>query len=492
MISSFFRHILEYPAIKGWLERHPRLAGQIKKRLSTQDFTGLPMTILGGLFFYVLALLLGIVQSILVYDPLIAVDIRIENLLYFLRSDPALHFFYVTTLLAESGVIIAAAVALTALLWFQRKRIWVLTLWLTLIPAEAVTYVGKLIFHRGRPDVIMQAVSEDSFSFPSGHATSAAAFYGLLTYLLLRNFKSWKARFVTAVTAAALIVMVDLSRLYLGVHYLSDVLAGNLVGFAALLLAIGATEWLIAENKVTRPERFRLRHAAGIVALELVIVFFLVKIAPLPSAGKAEPHSKATPVQEVLPLFEKGLLPRYTETPTGNKMEPISLIILTPEQCFVDAFSRAHWLLADGISLQSAKSMSKAAILNREYPTAPITPSFYNALPNDFGLEKETDRKSVRSRHHARFWKTEYVTSQGTLFVGTISLDTGLKWGIVHTIAPDIDTERDLLAADLKSSGNVLKDELIPFTKPELGANFLGDPFFTDGKAVFMTLRSCH
>ena len=77
------------------------------------------------------------------------------------------------------------------------------------------------------------------------------------------------------------------------------------------------------------------------------------------------------------------------------------------------------------------------------------------------------------------------------MYVGTASLDTGLKWGITHAIAPDIDTERDLFVSDTQKAGVVTEEKLIPFVSPTLGKNFSGDQFFTNGKAGFIVFSSC-
>ena len=74
--------------------------------------------------------------------------------------------------------------------------------------------------------------SETSFSFPSGHSSVAIAFYGALALVLARLLPRWRARLALALAAAALVAVIGLSRLYLGVHYLSDVLAGFAAGLA--------------------------------------------------------------------------------------------------------------------------------------------------------------------------------------------------------------------------------------------------------------------
>jgi undecaprenyl-diphosphatase len=203
------------------------------------------------------------------------------------------------------------------------------------------------------------------------------------------------------------------------------------------------------------------------------------------------PPKKQIGIGAIPALFEKGTLPLYTETLIGTHQEPINLLILANRQCLIDSLAKAQWRQADTLSFHSLKQAARAAIFNQGYDTAPMTPSFYDARPHDLGFEKQTEKQTIRARHHARFWETRFTTASGTLFVGTVSLDTGIKWSITHTIAPDIDTERQLLASDLQSKGLLTHKEDLSLVPPTLEKNFTGDAFFTDGKAVFLILKSC-
>jgi undecaprenyl-diphosphatase len=90
----------------------------------------------------------------------------------------------------------------------------------------------KLIFDRARPAVFEWGTHAASSSFPSGHAMSATVVYGTVAYLLARLQKHGWARAVTLLLAVIMIALVCLTRLYLGVHYPSDVLGGIIVGLA--------------------------------------------------------------------------------------------------------------------------------------------------------------------------------------------------------------------------------------------------------------------
>lgn len=154
-----------------------------------------------------------------------------------LQRSPLLDIFFKA--ITNAGLIIVLLfVILTIVLWTQKKREWILPLWLSMLIAEAVTYALKFIIQRPRPEFILGVdtlVKVSSFSFPSGHATIAFAALPLLYGLYPRLRYLW----------AVLALLIAFSRLYLGVHYLSDVVFGAMIGYACGLMVIGAVnrEW---------------------------------------------------------------------------------------------------------------------------------------------------------------------------------------------------------------------------------------------------------
>lgn len=107
-----------------------------------------------------------------------------------------------------------------------------------------VNYLMKLSFHRLRPPNPLIDKLEN-FSFPSGHATSAFIFYGLLTYLVWKTRIPKFYKFIIGTMLILFSLLIGFSRIYLRVHYLSDVLAGICIGFAWLILTV----WLFEKLK---------------------------------------------------------------------------------------------------------------------------------------------------------------------------------------------------------------------------------------------------
>lgn len=108
--------------------------------------------------------------------------------------------------------------------------------------------VIKFIVKRPRPQVL-PLVEERGYSFPSGHSMISLAFYGFLIYLIYNNIKNKKYKYALMISLSILIVLIGISRVYLGVHYLSDVLAGFIVSIIYLLIFIESFSKVVKNEK---------------------------------------------------------------------------------------------------------------------------------------------------------------------------------------------------------------------------------------------------
>jgi len=159
------------------------------------------------------------------------------------RTNRGIGIFQVITLFGNWQLIVPAILIIIILLFLKHKTEFIYPFAVTIASAEVVTFFGKLLFHRGRP--LLAVINETDFSFPSGHATIAVAFYGYLAYFFIKSLKD-KYTWPIIILTFLIIILIGFSRLYLGVHYLSDVLAGYLVGGLAL---IGGIVWTEKLNK---------------------------------------------------------------------------------------------------------------------------------------------------------------------------------------------------------------------------------------------------
>lgn len=487
MTSFIYRH----PDIKRWLDNHPKLIQFFWVRFNTKCFFGFPFTLIILASVSCLWIFISIAQDYFAGDSLIAADIRIANLLFSLRSVSGVHILYGLTGLGSpiTGLIVIGI--LTAVIaWYKQWKTALLgVFWF--IGVEGTAFFLKFLFHRTRPDLLLRAIYEDSYSLPSGHATTAAFIFGYTGYLAFLRYKTKKARVTIFLLAIILIAVVDFSRMYLGVHYFSDVVAGNMVGFLGVFAVIVLDQWFLKSHSSKQFITPRIALIGAIVAL-LVTPIVLYNVNSSPWTTPSDPELQQIQTSDVQALFRSGTLPTHSETLIGEAQEPVSLILVVPDACLSTDFAQAGWTQAVELELSSIFKIAEAALFHDAYLAAPMTPSFYNTRVHDFGFERPTEVESVRQRHHARFWDTFYATPNGRLYVGTASLDTGIKWGITHSIAPDIDTERDEIVSDLVKAGVVEFYETIDnFVDPVLGQNFAEDFFFTNGGAVFMQLKDC-
>lgn len=140
------------------------------------------------------------------------------------------------------GAPVLTAVLVVAAIVFARNGDWTRAVMMLVAGGggAALNIALKAIFHRGRPEYASEFITGTSWSFPSGHAMDSLVGYGLLTYFLLENKRpSWQGYVLIAVTCIV-VGFVGFSRIYLGVHYVSDVVAGFLAGAVWLFVCLEA------------------------------------------------------------------------------------------------------------------------------------------------------------------------------------------------------------------------------------------------------------
>jgi undecaprenyl-diphosphatase len=151
------------------------------------------------------------------------------------------------TALGSTSILGSVFVAVAMLLWLRHRRVAAAVLVITMAGSVLLVESLKLGFHRPRPVPFFGITAPGSFSYPSGHSLSSFAFFSVLSYLLAARLSKRWTRVLVWLLAIALIGLVGLSRIYLGLHYPTDVVAGYLTAFV----------WVIA---VTTGHRVYCRH----------------------------------------------------------------------------------------------------------------------------------------------------------------------------------------------------------------------------------------
>ena len=142
---------------------------------------------------------------------------------------------FITNLGNPKTVVVVAAFTL-GILWWRRYRIETYIFVLTCLGGLILNTGLKLFFSKPRPQLWTLLISEKSFSFPSGHALGSMVLYGFIAYLLAIHYLKFSQ--IIYGLAVILIATIGISRLYLGVHWPTDVIAGYGVGFLWLMICI--------------------------------------------------------------------------------------------------------------------------------------------------------------------------------------------------------------------------------------------------------------
>jgi undecaprenyl-diphosphatase len=137
---------------------------------------------------------------------------------------------------------VLCVVILGAFLYFHRSRLAAL-LGITMVGMGALDEALKLAFRRPRP-VAFFGPTPNSYSFPSGHAFGSVCFYGVLAAILATRVRGTAAKWSVWTVAILLMAMIGFSRIYLGVHYPSDVIAGYCAG-AVWVAAVGLLDRIL-------------------------------------------------------------------------------------------------------------------------------------------------------------------------------------------------------------------------------------------------------
>lgn len=186
------------------------------------------------LLFICLAIFILILINVL-NGNVVGLDNAIYNAIISLKSNFVTAFFKAITKFADEETLIL--IAIVGLIVIKNRKIGA-SIAVNLASSAFVNHLIKEMVQRPRPPIELRMVEESSFSFPSGHAMTSATFYGLIIYFVLKNVKNKKIKNTICITLSLLILLIGISRIYLGVHYASDVLAGFTFAIVYLVLYI--------------------------------------------------------------------------------------------------------------------------------------------------------------------------------------------------------------------------------------------------------------
>lgn len=232
--------------------RFERQIAFLRERLSPEGLFGLHLTIGGVVLIGAAWLFGGIAEDLITGDPLTVVDVIISDWFRTYATPSFTAKMTFVSAFASMPAVLGSCIAISIVLLWKRLWYWLLALALVVPGGVLLNLMLKLAFARARPgwgDLL-------GYSFPSGHTMTATLLYGLLGVLVfLLPARSWYYHAATIVLVFSIICAVGFSRIYLGAHYFSDVVAAFAAGMAWLAICVTSVETL-------RRHRHRLPHAS--------------------------------------------------------------------------------------------------------------------------------------------------------------------------------------------------------------------------------------
>jgi undecaprenyl-diphosphatase len=241
--------LLAYPPVARLRTRYDAQLRWLLRRLTPGQYLGLHLTVgllaaAGGLWLFG-----GLAEDLLTGDPIVRFDRVVDDYLHTHATPTLTKFFLIVTAFGSIEAMVLLGVVVAAGLAWRQKWTFLVT-WLAAVAGSAfLNHVLKGLFARPRPHFEHPLLVETSYSFPSGHAMESFVAYGMLSYFAVLALRSWESRVGVVCGAALLVVLIGFSRMYLGVHYFSDVIAGYAAGGVWLSALITGAETMRRGSK---------------------------------------------------------------------------------------------------------------------------------------------------------------------------------------------------------------------------------------------------
>lgn len=190
-------------------------------------------------FFSILLFIL--ITHITLSKEILNIDTVIFKVIRSIESPGVTVFFKTVTQFASFPVFL---ILCCLILIFLKRKLYFWIIGLNLVNVSVLNYILKIIFRRPRPSDFT-LITETGFSFPSGHSMASLAFYGLLIYLIHRSELKKNKKIILTTILSVIIVLVGISRIYLGVHYTSDVIGGFCFGISYIIIFVEISKKII-------------------------------------------------------------------------------------------------------------------------------------------------------------------------------------------------------------------------------------------------------
>lgn len=234
--------------VRKLLTPFPKTRDFFIKRFDNRKLSGLNLTLAFIIFLSLFSLLSGVTEEFIEQDFIIQIDYWVAKNVALVRIEPVIDLFHYITFLGNVQFILFLLIIISLIMIFKYNYFWILPLIISVVGSISFAWLSKYFFLRSRP--IEAIFFEQSPAFPSGHATVAMSFYAILFYIWWRQQSSCNIRVIITFLGSSFVLLLAFSRIIIGVHYLTDVIAGLLLGGLWFVVAVSLYEWLNDKNYI--------------------------------------------------------------------------------------------------------------------------------------------------------------------------------------------------------------------------------------------------
>ncbi len=502
--QGFGSRLLTDQRVQNFAAQHPKFWTFFTERFNPHRGFGLYLT-LGFLFTGLFsALFFRIVQEVFLRTPLIRIDLRVYELMQEFHHPVSDTFFLISTYLGSLPVLlILTGLVLFWLMLYNRDFSSVILL-AGVIFGQGLVFFLKYVFERPRPAPFFPELAPLSVSFPSVHAFNSLLFYGLLVYFLLGAVRPWRMRFALAFIASFLAMVIGFSRIYLGLHWASDVLGGFALAAVWLTVLITASEmrrrgtgefpWLRGWRPVSLNRTWRLVILTPVTlsALAGAGLYIQERASEVASARNREETIRVLP-ETTTPEELATRLPLFTEDLGGNPERPLSMVLFADQTTLIDTLLSDGWEPAAPTGLTSFLNRTFAALQGSTHLRSAALPHLVQGKTQDMTLVNAPHEG--QGRKVLLLWKFPLRLTDGRTAWGlSVSYHPGNRklLGVplpLPLLQPQIDRQRDLLLDTLRDAGAVEKWTPHRAADSFSGEDVAGNEFVSDGQVYLVWLE---
>jgi undecaprenyl-diphosphatase len=405
LAASFINSLYEALSLK---------AGSLAARcLNPKKFSGLPRLalLLAALFLIIATIFIG-------YSPdvLAGIDQRFSLLTSLFSDRRVAAAAFLLTILGSTTFIISLSVVAGFWLMLERRRSYIIGLLISV--GGSLLSISILKFFIARPRPLPTFYFENFYAFPSLHAALALACFIFLSYYAIRAYPRWSRNVSLVLISTAAVLLIGLSRIYLGVHYVSDVIGGFCLSLAWFCLGVIAQRWLETSEAPRRLIKSRqimllVGIGLGLFSVYMSLAFDRGQMANFDYISKQSSRP-------IVDLLKDGSWPLVTENLRGGRTRPIAFIARAEENKLKNILLANGWTERQTPTLSSIADRSLSFILKKDLSTAPVRLRFWHNRPNDLSFTKPNYRDDKADLLILRLWRAALAESGEIVFVAEL------------------------------------------------------------------------